>query len=126
MERSPPCRALSFLRSRYAEIAAANEQKALFKRLVTPIAFGGLLSVCHVLAVFLGILGLDSLAMWLGYVTWVCFLTVAFWAYSNATHNFEGVAKEIDGVAMKMYEVGMELFAVYASRHIVEMAKKKD
>jgi hypothetical protein len=116
-----------FLRGiRWTEIAASNEQKALFKRLVTPIAFGGLLLISHFLSVILGIIGVAKISVWLGYVTWICWLTVAFWAFSNATHYCESAAKEIDKVAMMMYEVGLDVFAMYASRHMVQMAKKKD
>jgi atlastin len=46
----------------YADIASANEQKVLFKKLVTPIALGGLSLLCNIIATFLAMFGLASIA----------------------------------------------------------------
>lgn len=47
----------------YADIASANEQKVLFKRLVTPIALGGLSLICNIIATFLSVFMLEGLAI---------------------------------------------------------------
>eukprot|EP00038_Savillea_parva_P026021 m.50836 g.50836 ORF g.50836 m.50836 type:complete len:547 (+) comp7266_c0_seq1:81-1721(+) len=106
----------------YADISSANEQKVLFKRLVTPISLGGLSLICNIIATFLSMFGMESLAILFGYITWFCFLTIAFWAYSSAFHKFEDVAKQIDELSVHIYETGMTVFATYVQQQLLGAA----
>jgi hypothetical protein len=56
------------------------------------------------------------------YITWFCFLTIAFWAYSSAVHKFEDVAKQIDEFSVQIYEVGFMIFTSYIQQQIMGAA----
>eukprot|EP00041_Stephanoeca_diplocostata_P036129 m.1301954 g.1301954 ORF g.1301954 m.1301954 type:complete len:201 (-) comp24807_c1_seq6:2600-3202(-) len=104
---------LQLVEKLYAEISAHNESKALLTVLVTPITLGSLAFACNILSTFVSVVGLDSLAILLSYITWMCLLAIALWGYSTNTGNFSEIALEIDNMSKMIFKTAKTAFQAY-------------
>jgi len=115
------------VREFFTEMSTQNESKILFNRLVTPITLFAIAFVANVLGTFISIIGIFSfIGVILSYVTWICLLAVAFWAYSQSTHEYADVTKELDKICAQVSQMALSLYAEHVKGQIAASMKKTE
>eukprot|EP00054_Salpingoeca_dolichothecata_P019292 m.119827 g.119827 ORF g.119827 m.119827 type:complete len:534 (-) comp23199_c0_seq1:243-1844(-) len=109
----------------YQELVEANKRKSLMTVMKTPLTFFGIAFCLNIFSTFLSLIGLGSVAVLISYITWLCLLSVAFWAYSHTTGKFPEVMVEIDNTASRIFEQGEALFLQYAAQGAVAARRMK-
>lgn len=105
----------------YAEALALNDNKAITKLLRTPGTLAGCAFLCTVVGHFVSFIGLTTLASLLAWITWVCFMALAFNLYCKYSGQFTEISEMIDEQAAVVHAHGQKevmkfLVATYAPK----------
>eukprot|EP00051_Salpingoeca_urceolata_P032553 m.16297 g.16297 ORF g.16297 m.16297 type:complete len:541 (-) comp5206_c0_seq2:60-1682(-) len=93
----------------YVGLTKANDSKQILRKFMTPITLAALAFACNLVCTFLSLAGLETIAVLLNYVTWLCIFGILGWVYCDYTGEYAEARGHMDEFAMFVFDHAQSL-----------------
>ncbi|EDQ90984.1 uncharacterized protein MONBRDRAFT_20202 [Monosiga brevicollis MX1] len=109
----------------FTRLKGYNAGKDLLRGLQTPVAFGALALLVHIVSVVLDVIELDPIAHMLAYVTYLSFAAVLVWFAVSHSGRYPEVAENLNKGGDQIWQLGRQGVEMYLSHNGTRVAPSK-